>query len=35
LRAQAADAARVLGLPLSVVPVGDAGLERELALLIG
>jgi len=35
LRAQAADAAEVLGLPLSVVPVGDAGLERELARLIG
>jgi uncharacterized protein DUF1638 len=31
LRAQAADAAELLGLPLSVVPVGDAGLERELA----
>ena len=31
LRAQAADAAGMLGLPLSVVPVGDAGLERELA----
>ncbi len=35
LRAQAAEAAAVLGLPLSVVPVGDAGLERELARLIG
>jgi hypothetical protein len=34
LRAQARDAAKVLGLPLSVVPVGDAGLERELAALI-
>ncbi|MGH3756215.1 DUF1638 domain-containing protein [Actinophytocola sp.] len=34
LRARAADAAEVLGLPLSVVPVGDAGLERELAALI-
>jgi hypothetical protein len=33
LRAQAGDAAEVLGLPLSVVPVGDAGLERELAAL--
>jgi hypothetical protein len=35
LRGQAADAAEILGLPLSVVPVGDAGLERELATLIG
>jgi hypothetical protein len=35
LRTRAADAAAVLGLPLSVVPVGDAGLERELAALIG
>lgn len=35
LREQAEDAAAVLGLPLSVVPVGDAGLERELAGLIG
>jgi hypothetical protein len=35
LRAQASAAAAVLGLPLSVVPVGDAGLERELATLIG
>ena len=35
LRAQARDAAGVLGLPLYVVPVGDAGLERELAALIG
>jgi uncharacterized protein DUF1638 len=34
LRAQAAEAAEMLGLPLSVVPVGDAGLERELAKLI-
>ncbi|HEY7592134.1 MAG TPA: DUF1638 domain-containing protein [Actinophytocola sp.] len=34
LRARAADAAAVLGLPLSVVPVGDAGLERELAALV-
>jgi hypothetical protein len=35
LRADARDAAAVLDLPLSVVPVGDAGLERELAALIG
>ncbi|HEY0452384.1 DUF1638 domain-containing protein [Actinophytocola sp.] len=34
LRAQAAEAAAVLGLPLEVVPVGDIGLERELALLV-
>jgi len=34
LRAQARDAAETLGLPLSVVPVGDAGLERELADLM-
>jgi hypothetical protein len=34
LRAQARDAAEVLGLPLSVVPVGDSGLERELAALV-
>jgi hypothetical protein len=34
LRAQAREAAEILGLPLSVVPVGDAGLERELATLI-
>jgi hypothetical protein len=34
LRAQAREAAEVLGLPLSVVPVGDEGLERELAALI-
>ncbi|WP_291418617.1 DUF1638 domain-containing protein [Actinophytocola sp.] len=34
LRARAADAAAVLGLPLEVVPVGDVGLERELAALI-
>ena len=34
LRAQAREAAEVLGLPLSVVPVGDAGLERELAALV-
>lgn len=35
LRARAREAAKTLGLPLSVVPVGDAGLERELAALIG
>lgn len=35
LRARAEEAAAVLGLPLSVVPVGDRGLERELAALIG
>jgi hypothetical protein len=35
LHAEALDAAEVLGLPLSVVPVGDAGLESELAALIG
>jgi hypothetical protein len=35
LAAKAADAAETLGLPLSVAPVGDAGLERELADLIG
>jgi hypothetical protein len=34
LRARAADAAAVLGLPLTEVRVGDAGLERELAALI-
>jgi uncharacterized protein DUF1638 len=34
LRAQAHEAAEMLGLPLSVVPVGDTGLERELAALI-
>ncbi len=35
LRAGAADAAAVLGLPLETLPVGDEGLERELAALIG
>ncbi len=35
LRERASDAAATLGLPLEVVPVGDAGLERELALLMG
>jgi hypothetical protein len=34
LAAQAHAAAETLGLPLTVVPVGDAGLERELAALI-
>ena len=34
LRARAAAAAAVLGLPLEVEPVGDTGLERELALLL-
>ncbi|HWM04138.1 MAG TPA: DUF1638 domain-containing protein [Actinophytocola sp.] len=34
LRTLAEDAAAMLGLPLSVVPVGDAGLERELESLI-
>ena len=34
LRALAADAARVLGLPLTVVDTGTGGLERELAGLI-
>jgi hypothetical protein len=34
LRAQAHEAAEMLGLPLSVVPVGDEGLERELAALL-
>src|SRR5262249_5664905 len=34
LRAQADEAAKVLGLPLTVTPVGDTGLERELAALI-
>ena len=35
LHARAADAAIVLGLPLEVVDVGEGGLERELAVLIG
>lgn len=35
LRASAAEAAEFLGLPLEVVPVGDAGLERELRRLVG
>jgi hypothetical protein len=35
LRTEAEHAARAIGLPLRVVPVGDAGLERELALLLG
>lgn len=35
LRAAAQDAADLLGLPLVVVPTGDAGLDRELGLLIG
>ncbi len=35
LRARAEAAASALGLPLSVLPVGDVGLERELAQLIG
>jgi hypothetical protein len=35
LAGRAHAAARTLGLPLSVVPVGDAGLERELAALLG
>jgi len=34
LRSQAREAAEVLGLPLSIVPVGDTGLEQELAKLI-
>lgn len=34
LRARAERAARLLGLPLTVLPVGDAGLERELAALL-
>jgi hypothetical protein len=35
LRARAVAAASSLGLPLEVLPVGDLGLERELARLIG
>ena len=35
LRAKARQAAEALGLPLSIVHVGDEGLERELAELIG
>jgi hypothetical protein len=34
LRAAAEDAAGALGLPLEIVQVGDAGLERELAELV-
>lgn len=34
LSALARAAAETLGLPLTVVPVGDAGLERELAALL-
>src|SRR5690606_3023508 len=34
LRARAERAARLLGPPLTVLPVGDAGLERELAALL-
>ena len=34
LRAAAQDAAAFLGLPLSMVVVGDSGLERELARLL-
>jgi hypothetical protein len=35
LRERATAAAATLDLPLEVLPVGDAGLERELAVLIG
>jgi hypothetical protein len=34
LRALAVDAARSIGLPLTVVDTGDTGLERELAALL-
>jgi hypothetical protein len=34
LRALAEQAAACIGLPLTVVPTGDAGLERELAALL-
>jgi hypothetical protein len=35
LRALAREAAARIGLPLQEVPVGDAGLERELEILLG
>ena len=34
LRAVATDAARIMGLPLEVLPVGDLGLEAQLELLL-